>query len=64
MYVCLCHAVTDRTVRSAARAGCCTADEVCKRTYAGASCGMCVDEVERIVGEERERKSPAPLNAK
>ena len=64
MYVCLCHAVTERTVRAAARAGKCTADDVCKRTYAGASCGTCRTEVERVVAEERQRTDAMSVPAK
>lgn len=64
MYVCLCHAVTERAVRAAARAGKCTAEDVCRRTYAGASCGTCVPEVERIVAEERQHLDATAVPAK
>ena len=64
MYVCLCHAVTDRAVRAAARAGKCTAEDVCKRTYAGASCGTCRTDVERVVAEERQHLNAMSVPAK
>ncbi len=41
MFVCVCHAVTDRTIREAAARGVATLDQLQCHTGAGASCGCC-----------------------
>ncbi len=51
MIVCLCHAVSDRSVRSAAAAGA-SMQEIARATGAGTSCGCCAEVLERIVREE------------
>ena len=41
MYVCLCHGVTDRTIREAASRGVSTLDALATETGAGTCCGAC-----------------------
>lgn len=56
MIVCLCRAVSDRSIRAAAAVGL-TLDEIGRVTGAGADCGCCTDAVARIVAE------PGPCKA-
>ncbi len=46
MIVCLCRAVSDHAIRSAAAGR--TLDEVVRATGAGSDCGCCSEEVARI----------------
>lgn len=48
MIVCVCHAVSDRTLRELAATR--SADEVVRLTGAGTGCGACRGEVARILG--------------
>jgi bacterioferritin-associated ferredoxin len=41
MYVCICHAVTDHTIRDAAAGGVETLDHLAAVTGAGSCCGSC-----------------------
>ncbi len=41
MYVCICNAVTERTIREHAAAGVTTLDQLTHATGAGACCGAC-----------------------
>ncbi len=43
MYVCICNAVTDRTIREAAAGGARSFEEVRQRTGCGDCCGNCED---------------------
>ncbi len=51
MYVCLCRAVTDRTVRKAVAKGAGSVDDLAASCGAGAHCGGCHDELERLLCE-------------
>lgn len=51
MIACVCHAVTDRTIRAAAAAGA-SAEDIRRATGAGATCGCCADFVQQVVEEE------------
>ena len=53
MYVCLCRAVSDRTVRGVIRLGAQCPAEVRRQTGAGSCCGSCVAQIVEIVREER-----------
>jgi bacterioferritin-associated ferredoxin len=52
MYVCSCHAVTDRTVRAAIASGATTVGDVAERCGAGDRCGGCWPELERLLAEQ------------
>jgi bacterioferritin-associated ferredoxin len=53
MIVCHCHAITDRAIREAARAGATTAAAVGAACGASTACGGCHDLVDSIVRAER-----------
>ena len=59
MIVCVCHAVSDRTVRDAAARGA-TVQEVARATRAGTSCGCCVETLEAMLGAAGPCKPEAP----
>ena len=52
MLLCVCRAVSDRTVRALVREQGCSAADVSRRTGCGTSCGACVGDLRRIVEEE------------
>jgi bacterioferritin-associated ferredoxin len=56
--VCVCHAVSDRTLRDLAASR--SPDDVVKLTRAGTACGCCRDEVSRVLGEARPCRPDAP----
>ena len=45
MYVCICHAVTDRQLDDAIRDGARTEHDIALRCGAGSDCGSCVDRI-------------------
>lgn len=49
MYVCVCHAVTERQIRELAQSGCASLTELTMRTGCGAGCGCCRDEAEALL---------------
>lgn len=49
MYVCICHAVTDRDLHDAATSGACTLEEVGQRTRAGTGCGTCHERIQAVL---------------
>lgn len=51
MYVCICHAVTDRTIRDAARRGVHTTEQLAAETGAGTCCGCCKTLAQQILHE-------------
>lgn len=53
MYVCLCHGVTDKTIREAADAGVSDLAELSMSTGCGSSCGCCRDLAVQILEETR-----------
>ncbi len=59
MYVCLCKAVTDRTVRSLIREGAETRSEIGERCGAGTDCGGCRGQIDDLIEEELEARGCA-----
>ncbi|MDX2381448.1 MAG: (2Fe-2S)-binding protein [Acidimicrobiia bacterium] len=49
--ICLCHGVSDRTIRGAVGAGAGSIDEVGVACRAGTSCASCHDVIEELVRE-------------
>ena len=43
MFVCICHGITDSTIREAAENGVTSVSELTMRTGAGSTCGSCMD---------------------
>lgn len=52
MLLCVCHAVSDRTVRALVQREGCSAEQVARRTGAGTGCGACVADLRRLVENE------------
>ena len=64
MYVCICNAVTERTIREAARTGVRTLTELSRRTGCADCCGSCADLANEILEEtHRTRSLDLPLVA-
>ena len=62
MYVCICNAVTDHTIRAAARDGVRTFGELRERTRCGDCCGSCEDLAREILDDaQRKRVLDLPL---
>lgn len=53
MFVCVCHAVTDRTIREAASRGITTLEQLQCHTGAGATCGCCRSMALQILQESQ-----------
>jgi bacterioferritin-associated ferredoxin len=51
MYVCICNAVTEQAIRSAAAEGVATLDELARRTGCGDCCGTCADHALAVLAE-------------
>lgn len=49
MYVCMCFAVCDRTIRSCIARGARTVEEVGDATGAGTGCGGCQDHIDTLL---------------
>jgi bacterioferritin-associated ferredoxin len=58
MYVCLCHGVTDRSIREAAGRGVSTLEALAAETGAGTCCGACRPLALEIL---QEPAGPGPL---
>jgi len=64
MYVCICHAVTEKAIKKAAESGATTIDELKFATGCASGCGSCVNEALSILLETQEQKTPAFLQIK
>ena len=51
MYVCLCHAVTDKQIQSTVESGCCTLREVSQCLNVGKTCGRCVPSAREVIND-------------
>jgi len=49
MYVCVCHAVTDKDIRKAVDRGACSLFDVQNELPVGACCGRCEDTAQAVV---------------
>lgn len=49
MYVCICHAVTDRRIDDEIAAGARTAEEIGERCRAGTGCGTCRQRIKKLL---------------
>ncbi|PTQ90693.1 (2Fe-2S)-binding protein [Agitococcus lubricus] len=49
MFVCVCHAVTDKQIKQAVEAGCCSYREVRDCLQTGTTCGRCVPETRELI---------------
>jgi bacterioferritin-associated ferredoxin len=53
MYVCICRAVTDETVRAAIEAGAETVEAVTRACSAGGDCGACHQVIEEMLEDRK-----------
>jgi bacterioferritin-associated ferredoxin len=44
MYICVCHAVTDKQIKASVENGCCSYREIRDCHKVGTTCGRCVPE--------------------
>jgi bacterioferritin-associated ferredoxin len=51
MYVCVCHAVTDKDIRKAVDRGACSLFDVQNELPVGSCCGRCEDTAQTVVEE-------------
>ena len=58
MYVCICRAVTDTTIRRAVEEGVRTLPELSRETGAGTQCGSCVPTARAILDEALAAQEP------
>jgi bacterioferritin-associated ferredoxin len=60
MIVCLCRAVSDRTLRARIAEGASTVEELGAACGAGTGCGGCHDQIEQLLGESRQSNTVRP----
>ena len=53
MYICLCYAITEQTIRNEIKHGCYKLKDLQKKTFIGKSCGSCLEQVEKIIKQEK-----------
>lgn len=58
MYVCLCNAVSVRSVKSAIEGGAGTVDEVGRACGAGTDCGSCRETIGELIEEQKAASAP------
>lgn len=63
MYVCICHAVTDRDIRACIEDGADTMRALRKQLCVGTQCGKCACHVRDLLKEARNDSAPALDNA-
>ncbi len=59
MYVCVCHAVTDRAIRDEVERGANSLFDVQCRLPVGGCCGRCEDTAQQVIDEHRQASRPA-----
>ena len=60
MYICVCHAVTERTLRKAVRDGASSINDLSYLTGCGTQCGSCVQSTREILDSELNVMGQAP----
>jgi bacterioferritin-associated ferredoxin len=53
MFICLCHAVTDREIRATVSLGAASLSEVSNALGVGTSCGRCREQAESLIADCR-----------
>jgi bacterioferritin-associated ferredoxin len=61
MWVCVCHAVTDREVNAAIAGGAATREAVTTACGAGGDCGSCHHMIEQMIEAQSDVIDPAAL---
>jgi len=49
MYICVCHAVTDKQIKASVENGCCSYREIRDCHQVGTTCGRCVPEARELI---------------
>jgi bacterioferritin-associated ferredoxin len=62
MYVCVCHAVTDRQIRECANDGACKMRELRQRLGLASRCGKCAAHALEVLREATAPVQPAAAN--
>jgi bacterioferritin-associated ferredoxin len=57
MYVCICNAITEKTIRQAAAEGVRSMGELTRRTGCSGECGSCADLAEKILRDAQPRRA-------
>lgn len=58
MYVCVCHAVTERDIDSAVAEGCCTLRQLREQLGFGSQCGRCTGCARAILQDSLQDRTP------
>lgn len=58
MYVCICHAVTDKQIRAAAENGASSVADLSATLGVAAGCGCCADLAAAVLADAKTSKSP------
>ncbi|MCH7503926.1 MAG: bacterioferritin-associated ferredoxin [Proteobacteria bacterium] len=59
MYVCICHAITDKQIRHAAQAGVRDLWQLQRELGVASSCGSCKEQAVTILNETHAKQAPA-----
>ncbi|HZX91388.1 MAG TPA: (2Fe-2S)-binding protein [Rudaea sp.] len=57
MYVCICNAVTENMIRTAASEGARSLDDLTRATGCAGGCGSCADLAEQVLRQARQQRS-------
>lgn len=58
MYVCICHGVTDKDIKKAAKAGAQNLQDIKQATGCATGCGSCVDVALEVLLEAQQHHTP------
>lgn len=61
MFICICHAVTDRDIRRLAAAGVNSLEELKRVSGCGDCCGQCAEDAETVLSSATGPSERAPL---
>jgi bacterioferritin-associated ferredoxin len=51
MYVCICHAITEKDIQKAVNKGACSIAMLSELTLLGKDCGCCTEEAHRVLNQ-------------
>jgi bacterioferritin-associated ferredoxin len=63
MYICICNALSDRTLAAAAGSGAKSVAQVFRRCAARPQCGKCLPDVAQLIEDARAEEAPLKLAA-
>lgn len=63
MYVCVCHAVTDRDIEGAVAEGCCSLRQLREQLGVGRTCGRCARCARETIKDAQQPRAPQPSRA-